>query len=87
MFISSGLSFILFSGIVLYHTQQQLFRTRAGAKLKTKLVLALQLKRDNKDHTEELQPPAKHDSPKKVTYTVIDLRESLLEKNKKEEET
>ena len=83
IFVSSGLTCILFSGIVLYHAQRQLFRTRAGAKLKKKL--ALRFKRENKD-IEELQPPAKHDSPKKVTHTVIELRQPLLEKNENEEE-
>ena len=64
---------------MLYHTQCRLFRTRAGAKLKEKLVL--RFKRDNKD-IEELQPPAvKHviDSLKKVTHTVIERTQPLLE--------
>ena len=77
IFISSGVTCVLFSGIVVYHAQWQLFRTRAGAKLKKKL--ALQFKRDDKDN-EEFQPPViKHDSPKKVTHTVIELTQPLLE--------
>ena len=76
IFISSGVTCVLFSGIVLYHAQRQLFRTRAGKKLKKKLVL--QFKRDSKN-IEELQPPAKHDSPKKVTHMTIELRQPLLE--------
>lgn len=43
--VSSGVTCILFSGIVFYHAQQQLFRTRAGAKLKKSF--ALRFKRDN----------------------------------------
>ena len=46
IFISSEYS--VYSGVVLYHAQRWLFRTRAGV---------LQFKRDNKD-IEELQRPA-----------------------------
>ena len=83
IFLSTGLTFVVFIGIILYHCQRQLFKTRAGAKFKVKLLAMLHIK---KEHTEiEVTPLPANQPPQTVTSTVIELTQPLLEEPKEKE--
>ena len=78
MFISTGITLIIFIGIIFYHTQRELFLTRAGAKLKRTFLRS----KGNKEV--EGVPAAitsdKAGLPKGVTYSVVELIQPLLER-------
>ena len=87
IYTSTGIAFVIFVGIVLYHTQRQLFQTRIGAKLKKKLVCLLHHKRPD-EATDDIQLQGgeleNEASPKQVTYSVVELIQPLLEEEKVE---
>ena len=79
MHTSTGIAYVMFVAVILYHAQRQLFQTKRGANIKAKLILFLCLKNDGalKDNI-HLQP-CEVNSPKKITYTVVELTQPLLE--------
>ena len=82
IYTSTGITFVVSVGLVIYHVQQRLHLMRSGAKFKAFLRVGLDKSVVNDDnkvlHSEEdVQPP------QNVTYTVIKLSE-LLQDDKKE---
>ena len=82
-YTSTGLTFAIFVGIILYHGQRQLFQTRAGAGLKKRIVATFSKKNSgNKQEDPCLHAtrPIITDEPSsKVSCTVVELTEPLLE--------
>ena len=81
IYASTGIAFVIFVGIIFYHTQRQLLLTRVGAKLKKNVLSLLPGKKDEVDKDIQLQT-GKHkmnESPKEVTHTVVGLSQPLLE--------
>ena len=86
IYTSTGITFVIFVGIILYHIQWQLL-LRTGAKLKIKKLtqlLHLIYKRDENVENIQLQN-SKHESPRQVTYTVVELTQPLLQDEKVKE--
>ena len=80
---STGIAFVLFAVILLYHFQRQLFLSKVGAKLKKKLA-KYRPQRDREETSTQLQT-TKHESTKQVTYTlIVELTQPLLEEEEKE---
>ena len=77
IYTSTGIAFIVFVGIVIYHAQRQLRLTAKGAKLTSKLTQLLHSKTD--EDVEEVQLQRKLESPQEVTHTVVELTQPLLE--------
>lgn len=83
IYTSIGITFIIFVGIILYHGQRRLFQTRAGARLK-KRILATFSKNNPGNELEEpylhARRPIITDEPSsKVSCTVVELTELLLD--------
>ena len=78
--VSTGLAFVVFVGIILYHTHKQLLLTKAGTKMK-KLFKVVHFKWDSRVETDDnnLQSTSKDTSLNKVSCTVVELAEPLLE--------
>ena len=79
--VSTSIAFVTFSGIVFCHAQKLLFLTSVGAKMKTKVAQfysrfpnnsVLKIKADRTDHCVQ-------QTSTKVTSTVVELKEPLLE--------
>ena len=79
IYTSTGITFVVFIVIILYHAQRKLFLTRCGANIKTKLTLFLHVKKDRALDNNPFQPACKVNSPTRVTYTVVELTQPLLE--------
>ena len=77
--VSTGIAFVVFMGIILYHAQKQLHLTKAGTKMK-KLFKVIHFKWDSSVETNDnnLQSTSKDVSLKKVSCTVVELAEPLL---------
>ena len=82
IYTSTGIAFMVFVGIVIYHAQRQLHLTAKGVKLTSKLTELLCSKKD-KD-MEEIQLQCKLESPQEVTHTVVELTQPLLEEEEQE---
>ena len=81
-FTSTGVSFVIFLVILLYHTQRQLFLTRAGAKFKKRVIDIVCQKQS--DETEGFQLDINQPNSelkKKVTSTVVELTQTLLQED------
>ena len=78
--VSTGLAFVVFVGIILYHTHKQLLLIKAGTKMK-KLFKVVHFKWDSRVETDDnnLQSTSKDVSLNKVSCTVVELAEPLLE--------
>ena len=78
--VSTGIAFVVFVGIILYHAQKQLLLTKAGTKMK-KLFKVIHFKWDSRVETDDnnLQSTSKDASLNKVSCTVVELAEPLLE--------
>ena len=78
--VSTGLAFVVFMGIILYHTHKQLLLTKAGTKME-KLFKVIHFKWDSRVETDDnnLQSTSKDASLNKVSCTVVELAEPLLE--------
>ena len=77
IYTSTGIAFMVFVGIVIYHAQRQLRLTVKGAKLTSKLTKLLCSKKD--EDVEEVQLQCKLESPPQVMCTVVELTQPLLE--------
>ena len=88
IYSSTGIAFVIFVGIILYHAQRQLFLTRAGAKLRKNLSQILHRKSD--EDVESIQMHSgkckAEESSKQVTYSVVDLTQPLLEREEEEKD-
>ena len=88
IYSSTGIAFVLFVGIILYHAQRQLFLTRAGAKLRKNLSQILHRKSDEDVESIQLHSGKckAEESSKQVTYSVVDLTQPLLEREEEEKD-
>ena len=74
LYMSTVTAFVTFVGIIIYHAQRQLLLTSIGAKLKNKIL------RVSKNNSEMVGHLGMQTSTK-VTSTVVELKEPLLEEN------
>ena len=73
--ISTGVTIVLFVGIVFYHVQRQVLRTTLGSTLKQKISKLIILKKETPSDL-QMQVPIVSAN---VTSTVVELKEPLLE--------
>ena len=89
IYTSTGIAFVVFVGIILYHAQKQLFQTRIGAKLKKRIIhLVLRKRSDEADDDIQLQDSELKNeaTPIQVTYSVVELTQPLLDDEKTEKD-
>ena len=78
--ISAGLTFIVFVGILLYHTLRQILRFPFGEHLHQKIVNMVRLKRaSTTDDSEIIDQGASMSEFQSVTSTVVELKEPLID--------
>ena len=78
--ISAGLTFIVFVGILLYHTLRQILRFPFGEHLHQKIVNMVCLKRaSTTDDSEITDQEASMSEFQSVTSTVVELKEPLID--------
>ena len=75
VYTSTTTAFTLFVGIVLYHTLRRLFLSRAGARLKKLIEMVYSKRDDPSSQVNELNV----EPPGKVSCTVVELTQSLLD--------
>ena len=78
IYTSTGTVFVIFAGIILYHSQRRLFLTTCGAKLKKKVTQLLCCSK-NKNNIGDVHLQCKLESSQQVTHTVVGLTQSLIE--------
>ena len=76
VYVSTSIAFTLFVCIVMYHILRQLLLTRHGSALKKKLSSNRTMLLEQKDAE---RVPSNTQRQKKVTFTVVELKQSLLE--------
>ena len=77
IYTSTGISFALFIGIILYHTLRRLFLSRVGAKLKNFVQEVFSTREVNTDPSSQVN--TLNEPMGNVTCTVIELNQHLLE--------
>ena len=80
--MSTGIAFITFMGIIIYHIQRRIFLSKFGAKLKKKLS-RFRFKRNIDREVTNKDPQTC--TPTQVTHTVVELTEPLLENEEEEQ--
>ena len=80
IYTSTGISFALFIGIILYHTLRRLFLSRVGAKLKNFVQEVFSKREVNTDPSSQVN--TLNEPMGNVTCTVIELNQPLLEYRK-----
>lgn len=80
-YTSTGIAFLLFIAIILYHAQRQLFLTKHGTNIKANITLCLRNRKDRilNSNLQQQSGDSAVNLSKKVTYTVVELTEPLLE--------
>ena len=80
--ISAGLTFIVFVGILLYHTLRQILRFPFGEHLHQRIVNMVRLKRaSTTDDSKIINQGDSMSKCQSVTSTVVDLKEPLIDTN------
>ena len=81
IFTSTGIAFIVFIAIILYHSIRMLLLSRVGARLKISIQAVFSTKREiNDDPTLQVNGPNLDVQPSgKVTCTVVELTQPLLD--------
>ena len=81
IYISAGISFVIFIGIILYHAQQQILLIRVGAKVKKHVFSYFSGQKDEDDSDIQLQAGVHNINkpPKEVTRIIVELNQPLLE--------
>lgn len=88
IYTSTGITFVIFIGIILYHAQKQFFQTRVGTKIKNTFYRLHNSHRNEDEDGIQLQVSGCkiEESPKQVTHTVVELTQPLLKKEEEEKE-
>ncbi len=76
VYTSTSVAFILFVGIVMYHTLRWLLCTKYASALKKKFLQNRTLLAEQKDTDRVV---LNTQNQEKVTFTVVELKQSLLE--------
>ena len=82
---STGMAFVLFVVIILYHAQRQARHTASSSKLMLKLMQLIHRYKKENVELQGVQLQCKLESPQHVTHSVVELIQPLLEKEEEKE--
>lgn len=87
IYTSTGTTFAIFVGIILYHGQKRIFLSRAGVRLKKHILTTLSMSSELEEPRLHATRPIITDDPSNmVSCTVVELTEPLLEDSQANED-